>query len=217
MIKITKGKEPAEWTEQKNTPGIDYLTADKDALRLSLLAEQGGICGYCMRRIRFTPGEKTDTRIEHIRPRTLSLREGKPEETLAYSNMILCCNGDLEDNNKTHCDRSKDEQCISFTPFETAAMNTISYSSKDGRIKSSNAQINDEINNVLNLNHPRLAVNRLAVLCGIRKELGKKISWKKSEMKHKLEYFQNRTADGNYQEYCGIAIWYLKNKIMANA
>lgn len=96
MIKITKGREPAEWTEEKNTPGITFETAHKDALRLALLEEQGGLCGYCMRRVTFEVGTLTDTRIEHLKPRTQSLAEGKPEETLAYDNMILCCNGDID-------------------------------------------------------------------------------------------------------------------------
>ena len=37
MIKITKGKEPAEWTSERTTPGMTYEDAQKDELRLSLL------------------------------------------------------------------------------------------------------------------------------------------------------------------------------------
>ena len=63
MIKITKGPEPVGWTTIKNTPGIDYDSADKTALRQALFKEQGGICGYCMRRINVVVGEVPDTRI----------------------------------------------------------------------------------------------------------------------------------------------------------
>lgn len=49
MIKIAKNKEPKEWTEYRNTPGVDYQSIPE--LVESLLKEQGYICAYCMRRI----------------------------------------------------------------------------------------------------------------------------------------------------------------------
>lgn len=49
MILITKNKEPKEWTEYRNTPGVDYQAIPE--LVQSLLKEQGYICAYCMRRI----------------------------------------------------------------------------------------------------------------------------------------------------------------------
>lgn len=212
MIKITKEKEPADWTEERNTPGITYETAHKDALRLALLDEQGGLCGYCMRRVSFAAGTPTDTRIEHLKPRTLSLAEGKPEETLAYGNMILCCNGDIDGSKNMHCDASKGEKEIHFTPFDAAAIATISYSSKDGSIKSSNEVYDSDLNNILNLNHPRLAANRLAVIKGLVKEMGRK-TWKKSDIAHKISYYSERTAKGQLHEYCGVVIWYLNKKL----
>lgn len=212
MIKITKGREPAEWTEERNTPGITYETAHKDALRLALLEEQGGLCGYCMRRVSFEVGTLTDTRIEHLKPRTQSLAEGEPEETQAYDNMILCCNGDIDGSQNYHCDVSKGEMEIHFKPFDAAAIATISYSSKDGNIKSSNEDYDSDLNNVLNLNHPRLAANRLAVIKGLVKEMGRK-TWKKTDITHKLNYYSTRTAGGQLHEYCGVVIWYLNKKL----
>ncbi len=212
MIKITKGQEPAEWTEQKNTPGITYETAQKNALRQALLEEQGGLCGYCMRRVNFEPGKASNTRIEHVKPRTLSLAEGKPEETLAYSNMILCCNGDIDGDKNFHCDVSKNENEIHFSPFDQAVMDTISYSSKDGSIKSSNDVYDKDLNEVLNLNHPQLAVNRLAVIKGLVEVMGRK-TWKKTDIIHKLTVYSTKTAGGKLHEYCGVVIWYLNKKL----
>ncbi len=211
MIKITKGKEPAEWTIIKNTPGIDYENADKTALRQALFEEQGGICGYCMRRIKYVAGEVTDTRIEHLKPRALSIEQGKPEETLSYANMILCCNGDIGNNNNAHCDRRKGEREISFTPFDDAFINTISYSSRDGRIRSSNRQYDEEFNTILNLNHPLLAANRHKVLEGLVSALGKG-QWKRAEIEQKLKIYRSKT-NGEYREYCGVVIWYLTKKL----
>ena len=42
MILITKNKEPKEWTEYRNTPGVDYQAIPE--LVQSLLKEQGYIC-----------------------------------------------------------------------------------------------------------------------------------------------------------------------------
>ena len=39
MILITKNKEPKEWTEYRNTPGVDYQAIPE--LVQSLLKEQG--------------------------------------------------------------------------------------------------------------------------------------------------------------------------------
>ena len=213
MIKITKGKEPAEWTSERTTPGMTYEDAQKDELRLALLEEQGGLCAYCMRRISFTKGKTTTTRIEHVKPQALSIAEGKVYETLAYSNMVLCCDGDIDGNGTFHCDRSKEDQIISFRPFDQAVIDTISYSSNKGTIKSSNLDYNRDFNEILNLNHPRLEINRLAAIKGLVTELGKKKMWKKRDLIDKLNYYSTPKANGKFHEYCGVIIWYLNKKI----
>lgn len=212
MIKITKEREPNEWIEVRTTPGMNYEDAPKEALRLSLLNEQGGLCAYCMSRLEYIPGKTTSTRIEHLKSRAKSIEEGKEEETLAYSNMVLCCNGDIDGSGNFHCDKSKDDQTISFNPFDQAVIDTISYSSKDGTIKSSNNNYNREFNDILNLNHPRLEVNRLAVLKALIDEIGKK-TWRKKDIMNKLHYYSSKTAKGQFHPYCGIIIWFLNKKL----
>ena len=211
MIRITKGQEPAEWTQVRNTPGMIYEDAPKDVLREALLNEQGGLCAYCMRRINFTPGQTTTTRIEHLKPRKLSLEQGHPEETLAYSNMILCCDGNCDKSGNFHCDRSKEDKSISFRPFDQVVIDSISYSSKNGTIKSSIQQYNKEFNEVLNLNHPRLEKNRLAVIRGLVHEMGKK-KWSRKDLTDRLEHYSKK-VNGEFKEYCGVAIWFLNKKL----
>jgi uncharacterized protein (TIGR02646 family) len=216
MIKIDKSHEPDEWTRIRKTPGIDFDSADKDALREALLVEQGHICGYCMRRIDFVRGRTTDTRIEHVKPQSHSLEEGNIDETMDYSNMILCCNGDIEGNNdekKFHCDRSRKNKPLSCSPLDLEDMKTISYSSKDGRVKSSNEQYDKEINDILNLNHPLLAANRLAALKGLIVKLGERKDWRDSELKHVFDEYLHKNADGKYHEYCGILTWFLRKRL----
>ncbi len=212
MIKITKGREPQEWIEVRNTPGMTFESAPKDALRQALLNEQGGLCAYCMRRVSFTPGMPTATRIEHLKPRKLSIEEGNYEETLAYSNMVLCCDGDVDGSGNFHCDRSKGDKSLSFRLFDQNVSDTVSYSSKDGSIKSSNLDYDKELNEILNLNHPRLEKNRLAVIKGLVHEMGRK-KWKRKDITDKLHYYSNRMPDGNLYAYCGVIIWYLNKKL----
>lgn len=212
MILIRKGCEPREWVTIRNTPGIDYDTADKKALRSALLKEQGAICGYCMRRINYDPEAETSTRIEHIKPRKLSIAEGKVWETFSYSNMILCCCGDYDGDGNEHCDRSKGDRVLCFTPLDPIAMCTISYSWRDGIIKSSNAQIDSDLNIVLNLNHKRLAANRYAVIKGLLKEM-KKGNWKKADLESKLNEYSTKDALGHYREYCGVVVWFLQKRL----
>ena len=190
---------------------MTYDAANKTELRKALLQEQGFICGYCMRRI----GE-ANSRIEHIKPQSLSVSQGKPEETLDYSNMIVCCDGDINVFNSEkqfHCDRHKKETPISFTPFEQRAVDSISYSSNTGEIKSSDSKINDDINKVLNLNIERLKGNRLAVLQGVVVMLGMKKDWKKAEIQSLLQNYTNKDTKGEKKPYCGIVIWFLTKRL----
>ena len=69
-----------------------------------------------------------------------------------------------------------------------------------------------DINEVLNLNHPRLKTNRRAVIKGLVTEMGKD-TWSKSDIQHKLTYYSSKTAGGQFHEFCGVAIWYLAKKL----
>ena len=205
MIKITKNTEPKTWSVIKKTPGITFESADKKDLRKSLLEEQGYICGYCMRRIK-----ASDTRIEHIKP------QSQYEDSIFdYNNLIICCNGDItgsDDLDKFHCDRKKGEVEISFSPFNQDFISTLSYSSKDGKIKSSVAKFDEEIDKVLNLNLPILKSNRLAVLQGILNQLSKKKDWKTSDITSILDIWSKKESN-KYKPYCGIVIWFLSKHL----
>ena len=112
MILITKNKEPKEWTEYRNTPGVDYQAIPE--LVQSLLKEQGYICAYCMRRIPTKDKiykkdgvnfvyTNEDHRVEHIKS-----REQHNDLKLDYTNMVVCCPGHI--GAQDHCDRLKDQR-----------------------------------------------------------------------------------------------------------
>lgn len=206
MRKIEKNAEPREWTKYRLTPGVDYQAIRE--LRDSLLKEQGYICAYCMRRIPTKDENSNETsRIDHILCRTKH-----DELKLVYQNMVICCPGAID--NDFHCDKLKGEDDITFNLFHDSFISTISYKTKDGKMKSSNTEFNSEIDNLLNLNHPLLRKNRQQTLFGAIQFLNrKKKAWRKSEVQKLLASWNNKDKDGQFKPYCGIITWYLNKKI----
>ena len=204
MIKINKRNEPAAWTQYRCTPGVLYQASEE--LRQALLNEQGFICAYCMRKIQVVDfGHRESTRIDHIQSRA-----NYPHLELDYGNLVICCPGFID--GYEHCDKSKGAQSITFPLFNINLQNSISYSSKDGSIKSSNRTWDSEINEIVRLNNSRLKFNRLQSLDGLRKALEKR-KWRNSELEAKLVLLSNPDNNGKLGSYCGISIWYLKRKL----
>jgi len=214
MIKINKGKEPLEWTAKCNTPDFTQYESIP-ALRQALLEEQGFICAYCMRQIPVKDLSENETsKIEHIKSRC-----DYPDLQLDYNNMLICCPGSIDGD--SHCDKSKSvgAKDISFSLFNISDINSISYSSKDGTIKSTNPVIEHDINKVLNLNNKLLKANRLQTINGVIEVLNLK-KWKKSECQLQLEKWKERvTRNINGEDvsvlrpYCGVVIHFLEKKL----
>lgn len=205
MRKINKGPEPVKWKQYRKTPGVKYQSIPE--LRDSLLKEQGYICAYCMRKVPHKDKNSTeDSRIEHIK-----CREKYPEEELVYSNMVICCPGAI--NSDFHCDKKKGTEDISFTPFDQCFIDSLSYSSSNGKIKSSVSEWDTEIDKVLNLNNTLLKKNRLEVLDAVIHELKKKKSWRKGTIDKLLASWNNLDDNGQLKPYNGIVVWYLRKKL----
>lgn len=206
MRKITKNKEPKEWTEYRLTPNVDYESIPE--LRKSLLQEQGYICAYCMRRIPHKDkNSNEDSRIDHI----LS-RDNHPDKKLDYTNMVMCCPGAI--SKEFHCDKLKSEQDITFSLFDDSFIPTLKYSTKNGSIESTNPTWNKEINSILNLNNEILKANRLETLNGVICSLAEK-HWTSSELRKKIEEWDNKNKKDKFKPYCGIVVWYLNKKLKA--
>ncbi|KAA6332713.1 hypothetical protein EZS27_018808 [termite gut metagenome] len=205
MKKIDKGVEPQEWEEHRNTPGAIYQSISP--LREALLREQGYTCAYCMRRIPCKDANSNeDIRIDHIK-----CREKYPDLQLDYKNMVICCPGAI--NNDFHCDKKKGASDISFTPFDSFFIDTLSYLSGSGQIKSTNPSWDKELNNVLNLNNSLLKQNRKQTLEGIIVSLGKREEdWRKRNIEELLGKWKEKNKNGQFEPYCGIIVWFLGKK-----
>lgn len=148
------------------------------------------------------------TRIDHILSRTKH-----PELQLNYSNMVVCCPGAITSD--FHCDKQKGENDITINLFEDHFFDTLSYSSKDGRIKSSDAESDRQINELLNLNHALLKRNRLETLRGVILMLNR-IGWTSSNIRHQIEIWNQKDQQGHYKPYNSIVVWFLKKKMEQN-
>lgn len=204
MRKIQKQSEPHEWTEYRLTPGAHYEASP--ALRQALLEEQGYLCAYCMRRIPVHDANSNETtRIDHI----LS-RRNHSELQLNYSNMVVCCPGAI--NTSFHCDKQKGENDVTFNLYDDHFFDTLSYSSKDGKLQSSDAESNRQINTLLNLNHALLKRNRLETLRGVIRMLDR-MGWTVSTLRHQIDTWDNKDQQGCFKPYNGIVVWFLKKKM----
>ena len=208
MIRINKNEEPDSWAAHRETEGSEYEATND--LRTALLIEQGYICAYCMRRIPVRDSVSSEeSRIEHIQ-----CRQNHPHLQLEYKNMLVCCPGCI--NGEEHCDKSKGNKDIHFSLFTDALPKSITYSSKDGHIRSLNAEWDKDINEVLSLNNIRLKNNRLQVIEGIIQSLNK-AKWKTSELEQKLEEWTQKDFNGRLKPYCGVVIAFLIRKIREKA
>ena len=146
MLVIRKGREPASLTAHRKTPYATYDNCDKTDIRKSLLAEQGCLCAYCMRRI-----HEDRMKIEHWYPQSKMKTEA---EKLDYSNMLGVCMGheDGMDGRFDTCDSKKGENLITIDPRKEEHVHKIAYRIRTGEIYSEDPELNRDINVSLNLN-----------------------------------------------------------------
>ncbi len=159
MRMIAKGAEPVSLTTHRSTPHCDYDNyPDKDTLRTALVAEQRGLCCYCMCRIEERPASM---KIEHWR-----CRANYPERELDYRNLLASCRGgEGMARDRQHCDTSKADDDLLWNPADSQRRveNRIRYGT-DGAIQSDDPRFDRQLNDVLNLNLPRIRNQRKASL-----------------------------------------------------
>ena len=213
MIYIEKNAEPHSLKAHRNTPGADFDSLDKTELRSFLLAEQGHLCAYCMKKI----NGANDTKIEHYKARD-------DENQLIYTNLLAVCTGNEKLQNqsgkvnpkKFTCDTMKKSQVLHINPQSRTDMETIYYDAQ-GKIYSTNRDYQNDLDIVLNLNDPYgfLIDNRQAALKAVQNQL---IKLKPGQdAKPLLEKIQNscifKNSANELPEFVGIMRWYVERKI----
>ena len=175
MKQITKLTEPNSLTQHraKAHSSYDNLPADtKSNLRNNLLAEQGHICCYCMKRIpeKINSDEKItyEMKIEHYQ-----CQDNFRHLQLAYYNLLGACMGNEGKPKKMQtCDTKKGNLLLTINPTSNNPnCETLFKYNSDGEICSivNDAEINRQINDVLNLNMQTLKDNRKKIYLEVQK------------------------------------------------
>lgn len=213
MVLIVKQCEPASLHLHRNTFGADFDGLDKTELRSSLLAEQGYLCAYCMKRIRYA----NKVKIEHYEARN-------KENELQYSNLLAVCDGNEVMRNgygkvnpkRFTCDTMKGEQKLHINPQSEMDISTVYYDNQ-GKIYSTNKVFQEDFDVRLNLNdvYGYLVNNRKAALEPLMNKIKSlKPGQNALPLLKKLEkYCFTKNSEGEYPEYAGILQWYVMRQI----
>lgn len=221
MITIAKHNPPRSLQNYRAQPGAVYdgpnFTPVKAEIRDTLVAEQHGLCAYCMRRIHATD---RDMKVEHWQ-----CQDHYPERQLDYSNLLGACKGhEGEAPNSQTCDTCKGNATLKFNPADPShdVSAKITYRSSDGGIESPDEEFSLQIGKegsschkadgtILNLNHPLLKENRKKVLIGLSKILGASPGTRtESEIK---DLIRKQIEKSIWPEYVGVTLYWLSRSL----
>lgn len=221
MLCIHKGAEPACMVELRTTPGADWGSVhgtQKQAMRDAVYREQGGLCAYCMGRIKAT---HSDMKLEHW-----DARNASAAHVFAWSNLLGVCLGNTKQTdtsqNSQHCDTYRgslntQDQDLNYSPASTPNIETlVGYNRSTGDIRARRglaadvaACVEDDIA-TLNLNHGTLQTNRAQVVGVLQQQLASDGS--NSNLQRLYTDTYRRSRKGALTPYCGVARWYLRRK-----
>lgn len=218
MIEIKKGREPRELVEYRQLPDASYENMDsclKNIVLDHLLHEQGHLCAYCMRRIpekRKLPIGVQAVTIEHWFPRNPDSGEDYGQG-LDYRNMLAVCSGNrgCGDGRNLICDAKRGNDKLTVNPCNSETLHNITYS-HNGKIKSTDTRIDEDLNERLNLNSEVVSLpeNRKQVLDALIMSIKEKhpAGDIKPYCRRKLE--QIKAMDDDKIPFVGILIWWLE-------
>ena len=207
MIRIHKGREPRSLTEHRAMQEASYgncPTPVKDDIRQALLTEQGHLCAYCQQRI-----VQDKMKIEHF-----ASQSEFGNQDLQYQNMLGCClGGEGSSPAGQTCDTRKGDQALKYNPASSPDIATQIRYTATGELLANDADFNQQLNQVLNLNLKQLKDNRRATLNAVNSVLNsKKGTRTRPELERFLHKWQDKAA-GKLEPFNGIAIYTLQKKL----
>jgi uncharacterized protein (TIGR02646 family) len=206
MRNVTKRLEPRSLTEHRAKPFSNFDGCEKQDLRESLFKEQSGICCYCMCRIE---ADRYSMKIEHWQSQT-----GFPTLQLTYSNLLgACVGGEGQPRRQQTCDTHKGDLDLSKNPSNAAhnIAQFIKFSSSE-RIEATNTRLNNELNEVLNLNHPRLINERKEVLAGFLKKFPRQGRVGPFELRNWRNQW-NTPKEGRLRPFYQVIVYWLDKRL----
>jgi len=152
-----KREEPEEFITWKLLSNDDWQPAFgnipgevKNVLRSALMAEQGGICCYCERRL-----SAEDSHIEHLRPQSDPM-----VDPLDFGNLLCSCQNQIRRGTPRHCGTLKDdwnEPEMMVSPLDPNCESRFAYDG-DGVIRPA---IADDRGALMTIEKLGLAISRL--------------------------------------------------------
>lgn len=208
MRRIQKAGEPEALQAYRRTVGEPAPTYDAipanvvEALRRTLLAEQGWICCYCMRAI-----EERGSRIDHREPQS-----GHTDRWLDYRNLFLSCSGNL--GGSRHCDEKKGNDAITVDPL-TVQATWFGYGTA-GTMSASRPDLIADLA-TLGLNCDGLVSDRKTVLARYLTHLDRNRApskpWPKARLEKALSTLLAPQAGGRLEPYCEMLACWLRRRI----
>lgn len=244
MRTFNKGPAPrvvaehdARWQRERAAGPVTTITArtrfddlDKSLPRVFLGREQGGLCAFCLGRIRpVSPvSAASGTVLAHVVP----LREdcGRIFE---WTNLVGACPGGTRA--APHCDRAQGQRRLHVNPaLAPVALEDHVHYASDGALRYCGPplfgrapdEIQAEFDEVLCLNTVRLRENRAAILDEARARLPQgKGSWSEPLLRAEMAWWTARVEIRTdppgeppllaYRPYFCVALAYLKKKLRA--
>ncbi len=215
--------------DEKNEPVLDNNGKQKklkNIVRAALVKEQGGICCYCMQRLK-----ENKTVIEHFKPQSIHTGENNTTDLRTdYTNLFASCDGGKKTSTANlYCDNNKKKselsvlKNLSTTGFNTQKR-TFTYN-RNFKIHSKNTALKKEIETVLNLNCLHLVNKRKGVWNSITRDLRNKAgikNWEDSKKpavldlaKELRDKHKKRNKDGLFYPFCEMIVYRLERKFKA--
>lgn len=210
MRRIEKRSPPASLVQflRENPPVYaDLRGAPKQELRERLVADQGALCCYCMRRIR---AHEQGMRIEHFR-----CQRRYPALQLDWRNLLGACSAtSVVRRADQTCDVRKDDADLQLDPL-TLRPDQIRYGI-DGRISSADPRLQPELDTILNLNVAALVRARRQardeLVSALRRELGAEAPWNRAALERKLRALRGRSE---LPQFLGLLEYWLERHAKA--
>ena len=202
MKLIIKSQEPEDFHEWKQLANDDWqpswtgMPGDiKRSLHQSLIAEQGGICCYCGRRI-----DASESHIEHFHPRG---RNSFPELEIIYANLLASCQRNVQPGAPLHCGKKKGkwfDERLTLSPLDAESEHRFRFGS-NGPIMpldegDDGARLTIEH---LGLDIDKLRALRRSAIEGVISELD---TLSDQDLGLLISGFAERDSNGEFPEFC---------------
>ncbi len=187
----------------------------KKIIENALYREQGGICAYCMRKLKAV-------RIEHWYPQNCKIDPIKGKLlSIEYANFLGVCSGYIYDKgvdgkavkSETFCEGTpRGNTLLTVNPTNENIINQLIFT-ETGVISCLDDSIDKDLKTTLNLNVGLLKNFRKNEWAAVVMSISIKSKSKKKldVLKAELAIYETKT-DGVFREYCQVAIYYLKKR-----